>query len=100
MHAGKGILIVVSFLCSSLTSAAADDPLAPIGSFPRPPSGPVTPVTETIGGQRVTDNYRYMEALASPTIAWMKAQGTYTRSVLDAIKPLANLKDEVAKFSA
>jgi prolyl oligopeptidase len=30
----------------------------------------------------------------------MKAQGAYTRSVLDAIKPLARLKTEVAKFSA
>ena len=41
-----------------------------------------------------------MEALDVSTIAWMKAQGAYTRSVLDAIKPLAHLKTEVAKFSA
>ena len=100
MTAAKGILIVAGFLCSPLTGAATGDPLAPIGSFPRPPFAPVTPVTETIWGQRVTDKYRYMEALAPPTIAWMKAQGTYTRSILDAIEPLANLKDEVAKFSA
>ena len=33
-------------------------------------------------------------------MAWMKAQGAYTRSVLDAIKPLAKLAADVAKFSA
>jgi prolyl oligopeptidase len=41
-----------------------------------------------------------MEALDPATIAWMKSQGTYTRSLLDAIKPLAALKSDVAKFSA
>src|ERR1700692_2688638 len=58
------------------------------------------PVTETFWGRKVTDNYRYMEALDPATIEWMKTQGDYTRSVLDGIKPLANLKAEVAKFSA
>jgi prolyl oligopeptidase len=65
-----------------------------------PPAAPVKPVTETLWGQKVTDDYRYMEALDPATIDWMKAQGAYTRSVLDGIKPLANLKAEVAKFSA
>ncbi len=30
----------------------------------KPPAAPVKPVSETLWGQRVTDNYRYMEALA------------------------------------
>ena len=54
----------------------------------KPPAAKVEPVTETLFGQKVIDNYRYMEALGPDTIAWMKAQGAYTRSVLDAIKPL------------
>jgi prolyl oligopeptidase len=58
------------------------------------------PVTETFWGRNVTDNYRYMEALDPATVEWMKAQGAYTRSVLDGIKPLGNLKSEVARFSA
>jgi prolyl oligopeptidase len=66
----------------------------------KPPAAPIKPVTETLWGRRVTDNYRYMEVLDPPTLAWMKAQGAYTRSVLDEIKPLAHLKTEVAKFSA
>jgi prolyl oligopeptidase len=66
----------------------------------KPPAAPVKPVTETLWGRKITDDYRYMEALDPSTIAWMKAQGAYTRSVLDGIKPLAQLKTQVAKFSA
>ena len=65
-----------------------------------PPAAQIKPVTETLWGRQVTDNYRYMEALDPSTIAWMKAQGAYTQSVLNEIKPLAQLKVEVAKFSA
>jgi prolyl oligopeptidase len=66
----------------------------------RPPAAPVEPVIETLWGHKITDDYRYMEALDPATIAWMKAQGAYTRSVFDGIKPLAQLKTQVAQFSA
>jgi prolyl oligopeptidase len=74
--------------------------LASLASENAPPPAPVKPVTETLWGRKVTDDYRYMEALDASTMAWMKAQGAYTRSVLDSIKPLAQLKTEVAKFTA
>lgn len=67
---------------------------------PKPPAAEVKPSTETLWGRKVTDDYRYMEALDPGTIAWMKAEGVYTRSILDAIKPEARLKNEVANFSA
>jgi len=73
---------------------------APSGTLVKPPEAPIKPVVETLWGRKVTDNYRYMEALDPATIAWMKAQGAYTRSVLDGIKPLAQLKTELAQFSA
>jgi prolyl oligopeptidase len=57
------------------------------------------PVTETLWGKRVTDNYRYMEALDASTIAWMKAQGAYTRSILDAIAPRTALAAKIAAFT-
>jgi prolyl oligopeptidase len=66
----------------------------------KPPAAAVKPVVETLGGRKITDDYRYMEALDPATITWMKAQGTYTRSQLDGIKPLAQLKSDAAKFSA
>ncbi|MGO9036735.1 MAG: prolyl oligopeptidase family serine peptidase [Steroidobacteraceae bacterium] len=78
-------------------AAAADTPSVPPT---KPPAAAVKPVTETLWGRQVTDNYRYMEALDPSTIAWMKAQGRYTGSVLEAIAPLAQLRTEVAKFSA
>jgi prolyl oligopeptidase len=66
----------------------------------QPPAAPVKPVIETLWGRKITDDYRYMEALEPSTTAWMKAQGAYTRSVFDGIKPLAQLKTQVAQFSA
>ena len=73
-------------------AAPAADPLAPRGRAahsPRRPRRP--PVTETLWGKPITDNYRYMEALDPTTVDWMKAQGAYTRTVLDAIRPLPAL---------
>ena len=64
-----------------------------------PAPAPVKPVTETLWGKQVTDNYRYMEALDPSTIAWMKAQGAYTRSILDAIAPRAALEAKIAAFT-
>jgi len=64
----------------------------------KPPAAPVKPVIETLWGRKITDDYRYMESLDPSTTAWMKAQGAYTRSVLDGIKPLAQLKTQVAQF--
>jgi prolyl oligopeptidase len=66
----------------------------------KPAAAPVVPVVETLFGRKITDNYRYMEALDPATIEWMKSQGTYTRSLLDSIRPLAQLKLDAAKFSA
>ena len=84
---------------SCAAAASTLDPLAPSGAPSRPAPAPVKPVTETLWGKQVTDNYRYMEALDPSTIAWMKAQGAYTRSVLDAIKPLAALEAKIAAFT-
>ena len=83
---------------------AATEPPAPKKQPPeakkQPSAAPVKPVVETLFGRKITDNYRYMEALDPATISWMKSQGVYTRSVLDSIKPLAQLKTDAAKFSA
>ncbi len=92
MRDAKRVLIGATVLVGAMAGAATDNL--------KPPAAPIKPVTETLWGRRVTDNYRYMESLDPATLAWMKAQGAYTRSVLDGIKPLAHLKTEIAKFSA
>ncbi|HEY4940522.1 MAG TPA: prolyl oligopeptidase family serine peptidase [Rhizomicrobium sp.] len=84
-------MMIAVFLAAWACTAAAAAP---------PPAAPVRPVTETIFGIKVTDNYRYMEALDAATIGWMKAQGDYTRGVLDAIAPRAALTRRLADFGA
>jgi prolyl oligopeptidase len=100
MRNSKLVLLGAGLLVVSLASAATDSTLASAVPQKMPAAAPVKPVVETLWGRRITDNYRYMEALDPATIAWMKAQGAYTRSVLDRIEPLAHLKTDVAKFSA
>jgi len=87
-------------LGGTLAWAASTDPLAPVGGFNKPADAPVKPVSETIWGRKVTDDYRYMEEQKPETVAWMKAEGAYTRAVLDAIQPVRKLRADVAKFSA
>jgi prolyl oligopeptidase len=85
-------------LAGATAALAAPDPLAPVG-VGAPPPPPIRPVTETLWGHAVTDNYRYMEAMDPATVAWIKAEGAYTRGVLDAIKPLPALRARVAAFT-
>ncbi|MBS0381709.1 MAG: prolyl oligopeptidase family serine peptidase [Proteobacteria bacterium] len=103
MHTIARVVLTCSMLSLALAvvgpAFAATDPLAPTGTGAPPPAAPVKPVTETLWGVKVTDNYRYMEKLDPTTIAWMKAEGAYTRRVLDAIGPLAALRKRVSAFT-
>jgi prolyl oligopeptidase len=91
--------LVALLTISSATVSMAQDPLAPLNAPSQPAPAPVKPVTETLWGKQVTDNYRYMEALDSSTITWMKAQSTYAHSILHAIKPRAALEAKIAAFT-
>lgn len=85
----SALFLAVSALALSVAAYAGSQPAAP----------PVKPVTETFFGQKVTDDYRYMEALGPETKDWMRAQGAYTRSVMDSIAPRADLGKRVAAFT-
>ncbi len=80
-------------------AATGPDPLAPLGAPPQPATLPAKPVTETLFGKSVTDDYRYFEQLGPETIDWMKAQGAYTRSVMDSIAGRADLGKRVGAFT-
>jgi prolyl oligopeptidase len=95
----SGALTALLGISCAAAVSITRDPLAPLGAPSRPTPAPVKPVTETLWGKQVMDNYRYMEALDPSTIAWMKAQGAYTRSVLDAIPPRAALEAKIATFT-
>ncbi len=99
MKTGFAAALLCATAFTAALAAGAPDPLAPIGGPQQPPPLPVKPVTETLFGQKVTDNYRYMEKLEPETLAWMKAQGAYTHSVMDAIAPHAALAKRIAAFT-
>jgi prolyl oligopeptidase len=94
----KTLLFAAATLAAGV-ALAATDPLAPKGDLVQPPVLPVKPVTETLYGQSVTDNYRYMEKLDPATLGWMKTEGAYTRAVIDAIPGRKALGQRVAAFS-
>jgi prolyl oligopeptidase len=91
--------LIALLTISSATVSMAQDPLAPLGAPSQPAPAPLKPVTETLWGKQVTDNYRYMEALDASTIAWMKAQSAYAHSILHAIRPRAALEAKIAAFT-
>src|SRR5665213_3064077 len=54
-----------------------------------PPVVAVKPVTDTVGGRQVTDNYRWLEDQKAPdTRAYIDAQMAYTASYFAQIEPL------------
>ena len=59
----SGALIALLGISCAAAESMTRDPLAPLDAPPRPAPAPVKPVTETLWGKQVTDNYRYMEAL-------------------------------------
>jgi prolyl oligopeptidase len=77
--------------------------IAPFWAFAarieKPPAALEAPTSETLWGRKITDRYRYMESMGPETVAWMKAQGAYTRAVLDSIRPRAALERRIADFA-
>jgi prolyl oligopeptidase len=72
---------LVALLCGSVAFASAGTAAPPS----RPPVPPAKPVTETLFGKSITDQFRYFEQQDANVTDWMKAEGRYTRSVLDAL---------------
>ncbi len=65
-----------------------------------PPVAPIRPVTDRYFGTEVVDDYRYLENLSDPAVqAWMRAQASYTRSVLDALPGRAALLERIHELS-
>ncbi|HZF25315.1 MAG TPA: SgcJ/EcaC family oxidoreductase [Steroidobacteraceae bacterium] len=63
------------------------------------PVAPVRPVTDDYFGTKITDPYRWMESMDAETVDWMKAQGRYTRSVLDSIPERAAYLERLSAFT-
>ena len=72
---------------------------AALAETARPPLAPVRPVTDEYFGTKITDPYRWMESMDAETVEWMKAQGHYTRGVLDSIPERAAYRERLIAFT-
>jgi len=72
-----------------------------VAAPPTPPAAPpVQPVTEDYFGTKVTDNYRYMEDPKNQVANdWIRAEGHYTRALLDSIPGRAAVAKQIAGAS-
>lgn len=87
---------LVALLCGTLAFAPS---LAT--AQPAEPAVPAAkPITETFYGTSVTDAYRYFEQQGPDVVDWMKAEGRYTRSVLDAQPRHAEILSKLSAMSA
>jgi prolyl oligopeptidase len=92
-HDSMKIWLPLLFLLSSMHTLNAQTPF-------KPPVTPTTPVTETLHGRQVTDNFRWLEDKTNPdVIAWTKAQHDYTLGYINATMPeIRGLRDEFLKY--
>lgn len=95
----RRLSVVVAIAFYGLQTQSYAGPPASTGVLQQPAPLPSRPVTQTLFGQAVTDDYRYFERLGPQTIDWMKAEGTYTRKLLDSIAPRADLGKRVSAFT-
>ena len=62
--------------------------------LPPPPPTKVEPVTDTLHGKKITDDYRWLEDGQSPeTRAWIASQMEYTEKYLSQVK----IRPEIAR---
>jgi prolyl oligopeptidase len=98
-HALTWILKLGFCGAAAALASATHGSLGASAAVTRPAPAPIRPVTDTLWGKEVADQYRYMEALEPATIEWINAQGAYARSVLDSIPARAALEAKIATFT-
>jgi prolyl oligopeptidase len=86
---------------AALVSGALGAQTSPAASLPlRYPPSPRGAQTDELGGVRVADPYRWLEAVGSPDVhSWMMAQDAVTESYLAQLPRRAELADRVRRFA-
>src|SRR6476619_2644197 len=101
MYRGTAILgVAFAVLAAAPISAQSGERVNPVAPGDAPSGLMAQPVEETYFGTKGIDRFRFMEAMDPTTVAWMKAQGTYTRSVFDSIAPRAEYLRTLSAFGA
>ena len=92
-------LLAATTIHPALAQTAGGNALA-IATTPARVVPPSRPVTDTFFGTQVTDLYRYMEDVANPEVVeYMRGEGAYARSVLDAIPGRAKMEQRINELS-
>src|SRR2546430_12289333 len=101
MYRGTAILgVAFAVPAAAPTSAHGGERVHPIAPSGTPPGLAAQAEEEMYFGTKVIDPFRFMEAMDPKTIAWIKAQDAYTRSVFDSIAPRADYPRTLTAFSA
>jgi prolyl oligopeptidase len=101
MNRRTHILRATSAILAAVTlSAQSAEHVMPVALAGAPPGLVAQPVLETYFGTTVIDRFRFMEAKDPTTIDWMKAQGSYSRSLFDSIEPRAEYLRKLSAFGA
>src|SRR5262245_15510110 len=92
--------LVVLCVCLALSGCSSQNRVARTSA--RPPSTRLAPVTESIQGASVTDNYRWLEGddgkVTAEVNTWTDAQNASTRAVLDRLPGRQVLEDRFASL--
>ncbi|HLJ38398.1 MAG TPA: prolyl oligopeptidase family serine peptidase [Steroidobacteraceae bacterium] len=100
MNAAQRCTVLFLAAAASLPAIGATTSVTPVNPAGQPADLAARPVEETYFGTRVIDRFRFIEAKDPATIAWMKAQSAFTRTVFDSIAPRAAYFQKVAAFGA
>ena len=66
-----------------------------------PPKAKIEPVVDDLHGQKITDNYRWLEDSASPeTQEYVREELNYTRSVLDPLPGRQQIQERLTQLSS
>ncbi|MBI3404728.1 MAG: S9 family peptidase [Acidobacteria bacterium] len=96
-------LILVAVFMLGCTAAVWAQVRASMGTasatVPAPPKTRIEPVTETLHGTEIVDNYRWLEDQKSPeTRAWIDTQNAYTQSLVGNLPGRDTLKKRLEEL--
>jgi prolyl oligopeptidase len=81
----------------ALAALSLADP--PAAGIPAVPDTPVKPVTETLHGTPIQDDYRWLESANDPAVRkWTEEQNRRTRAVLEQYRALPAIREQVKEL--
>ena len=90
----RDVFLALVVLCPVVLAAVASSQTA------APPRAARKPVSDTYFGDRVKDDYRWLEDWSDPEVReWSEAQNTYARSVLDRLPSVEAIRERVRQIA-